>query len=105
MNTETNIQREIMIALSEHNCFVLRQQAGVFYDSTGNRVRIGFPGLSDLLAVNPQGEVAFLEVKTSPRAHKRKEQIEFIDAMKRRGYRADFVWSVEQALGVALDER
>lgn len=102
MNRETIVMHEIEIALCEAGCLVLRQNSGIFYTRTGQAVRIGFPGLSDLLAVNPKGEVAFLEVKPDHKAHKRPEQIKFIEQMKRRGYRAGFVTSAEEALNVAI---
>ena len=102
MNNETRVMHEIEVALCENGCFVLRQNSGIFYTRTGQAVRIGFPGLSDLLAVNPKGEVAFLEVKPDHKAYKRPEQIKFINEMKRRGYRAGFVTSVEEALEVAI---
>lgn len=102
MNVETKAQREIMVALCKADCFVLRLQSGIFYTRTGEKVRIGFPGLSDLLVVNPKGEVAFLEVKPDHKAHKRPEQIKFIKQMKNRGYRAGFVTTVEEALNVAI---
>ena len=102
MNNETRIMHEIEVALCENGFFVLRQNSGIFYTRTGQAVRIGFPGLSDLLAVNPKGEVAFLEVKPDHKAYKRPEQIKFINEMKRRGYRAGFVTSVEEALEVAI---
>ena len=101
-NKESRIMHEIEIALCENDCFVLRQNSGIFYTRTGQAVRIGFPGLPDLLAVNPKGEVAFLEVKPDHKAHKRPEQIKFINEMKRRGYRAGFVTTVEEALNVAI---
>ena len=102
MNVETKVQREIMVALCKADCFVLRLQSGIFYTRTGEKVRIGFPGLPDLLAVNPKGEVAFLEVKPDHKAYKRPEQIKFIEQMKSRGYRAGFVTTAEEALNVAI---
>lgn len=102
MNKETVLMRQIMVALSESGCFVLRQNSGVFYDSKGHMVRIGFNGLSDLIAVDPDGIISFLEVKPDKKAHKRPEQIKFIDAMQKRGYRAGFVYSVDDAVNVAL---
>lgn len=101
-NNETRVMHEIEIALCENDCFVLRQNSGIFYTRTGEKVRIGFPGLSDLLVVNPKGEVAFLEVKPDHKAYKRPEQIKFIKQMKSRGYRAGFVTTVEEALNVAI---
>ena len=101
-NKESRIMHEIEIALCENGFFVLRQNSGIFYTRTGQAVRIGFPGLPDLLAVNPKGEVAFLEVKPDHKAYKRPEQIKFIEQMKNRGYRAGFVTTVEEALNVAI---
>ena len=101
-NKETVIMNQIQIALSEANCLCLRMQSGIFYSKDRQAVRIGFPGLSDLLAVNPKAEGAFLEVKSDHKAHKRPEQIKFINEMKRRGYRAGFVTTVEEALNVAI---
>ena len=102
MNKETLVQRKIMIALSEAGCIVIRQQSGTFYGRDGQAVRVGFPGLPDLLAVNPKGEAVFLEVKPDHKAHRRPEQIKFIDAMKARGIRCGFVTNPEEALEVAL---
>lgn len=102
MNKETLIMRQIEVALCKAGCFVLRQNSGVYYSKDGQAVRIGFPGLSDLLAVNPKGEAVFLEVKPNHKAYRRPEQIKFIDAMQKRGYRAGFVTSPEEALEVAL---
>ena len=102
MNVETKVQREIMIALSEAGCFVLRLQSGIFYSKDGQAVRIGFPGLPDLLAVTPKGEAVFLEVKPNHKAFKRPDQIAFIDAMKSRNIKCGFVTSPAEALEVAL---
>ena len=104
MNQETIIQNQIMEELSKRRCMVLRQQSGVYFTTKGERVRIGFPGLSDLLVVRPDGIVAFLEVKTGPNAHRRSEQVKFIDKCHERGLRAGFVWTVEQALEVVYEE-
>lgn len=102
MNLETRVQREIMVALSEAGCFVLRLQSGVYYSKDGQAVRVGFPGLSDLLAVNPSGEAVFLEVKPDHKSFKRPDQISFINAMKAKNIRAGFVTSPDEALEVAL---
>lgn len=103
MNKETSIQNEIMAELSKHRCMVLRQQSGVYYTSNGQRIRIGFPGLSDLLVVRPDGIVAFLEVKENEKSYRRPEQIKFINKCHERGLRAGFVWTVEQALEVVYE--
>ena len=102
MNRETVVMHQIQIALSEAGCIVIRQNSGTYYSKDGQAVRIGFPGLPDLLAVNPKGEAVFLEVKPDHKSHRRPEQIKFIDAMKARGIRCGFVTSPAEALEVAL---
>lgn len=91
--------RKIMVALSEKGCFVLRTNSGLYYDKQGNRVRIGFPGLSDLIGCRPDGKFFALEVKT-PVGRASKEQFQFIEAMYRSGAIAGFVRSVEDAIKV-----
>lgn len=102
MNKETAVQRSIMVALSEAGCLVVRQQSGTFYGRDGQAIRIGFPGLPDLLAVNPAGEAVFIEVKPDHKAFRRPEQIKFIEQMQKRGVRAGFATTPEEALEVAL---
>lgn len=102
MNKESVVMHQIMIALSKADCLVIRQNSGVYYSKDGQAVRIGFPGLPDLLAVNPKGEAVFLEVKPDNKAYRRPEQIRFIEKMKEHGWRAGFVTTPAEALEVAL---
>ena len=99
MNRETVLMRKIMVSLSEHGCFVMRSNAGVYYDSQGNRVTIGFPGLSDLIGCTPQGRFFALEVKL-PGETPRQNQLDFIAAMKNTGAIAGWCTSVEEALKI-----
>ena len=101
-NKETIIMNQIQVALSEANCLCIRMQSGIFYSKDGQAVRIGFPGLPDLLVVNPQGEVAFLEVKPDHKAYKRPEQIKFIEQMKKKKKKEGGVTTEEQALNLAI---
>jgi hypothetical protein len=39
---ETEIQKQIMLALSQYG-ICIRQQSGLFYTEYGGRVRVGFP--------------------------------------------------------------
>ena len=100
MNKESILMRRIEVALCENDCWVLRTNSGVYYGQDGNRVRIGFVGLSDLIGCNADGQIFFLEVKT-PGGRIRPEQSKFLTAMKKRGFRAGFVHSVEEAVEVA----
>ena len=99
MNKETSIMRQIMVALSKKDCLVLRTNAGVYFDSTGNRVTIGFPGLSDLVGCTPDGRFFALEVKV-PGQKPRENQLAFLEAIKKQGAIAGWCTSVEEALKI-----
>lgn len=99
MNRETVLMRKIMVALSEKGCFVLRSNAGVYFDSQGNRVTIGFPGLSDLIGCTPQGRFFAIEVKM-PGEFPRQNQLNFLEAMRNSGALAGWCTSVEGALNI-----
>ena len=88
-----------MIALSDRGCFVLRTNAGTYYDSRGNRVTIGFPGLSDLIGCTADGKFFAIEVKL-PGQKPRQNQLDFLAAMRERGALAGWCGSVEEALKI-----
>jgi hypothetical protein len=99
MNKETILMRKIMVALSEAGCFVLRSNAGVYFDSQGNRVTIGFPGLSDLVGCTSDGRFFAIEIKM-PGERPRQNQQDFLDAMHKKGAIAGCAHSVEEALAI-----
>lgn len=101
MNKETVLMRQIMAALSEKGCFVLRSNAGVYYDNKGNRVTIGFPGLSDLIGCTPTGQFFALEIKT-PGQKPRENQLQYLAAMRGYGAIAGWCTSVEEALNIVF---
>ena len=86
-----------MVALSERGCFVLRTNAGVYYDNTGARVSIGFPGLSDLIGCRPDGKFFALEIKM-PGEKPRQNQLDYLDHMRSLGAIAGWCSSVEEAI-------
>lgn len=91
--------RQIMVALSEKGCFVLRTNSGIYYSKDGTPVRVGFPGLSDLVGSTPDGRFFALEIKT-PSGRASKEQLAFIKAMQNTGALAGFARSVADAMEV-----
>lgn len=99
MNKETALMRRISVALSERGCFVLRSNAGIYFDSQGNRITIGFPGLSDLIGCTPEGRFFALEVKL-PGEKPRPNQLNFLNAMRQYGAIADWCTSVEEAIKI-----
>lgn len=102
MNCETVLMRKIMVALSKSGHFVMRTNAGVFYNANGDRVRIGFPGLSDLVGCTSGGRFFAIEVKL-PGEHPRPDQQKFLDAMRNAGAIAGCAHSVEEALNIVRE--
>ena len=103
MNKETVLMRKVMCALSEKGHFVLRTNAGTFYDSRGNRVTIGFKGLSDLVGCTKNGRFFAIEIKL-PGEKPRDDQQKFLDAMKRAGAITGCAHSIEEALDIVRKE-
>ena len=95
---ETDIQQSIRCALSEYG-IVVRMQSGVFYTGQGVPVRIGFPGMSDLMLIGQDGRVSFIEVK-SRTGRVSTEQARFIEVVRGMGYRAGVARSVEEAVRI-----
>ena len=99
---ETDLQRKIMVELSKYG-IVIRQQSGLFYTEYGEKIKIGFPGISDLQFISDNGKlIAFIEVKT-PTGKPKKEQIDFINfinSKKSKCLKAGIARSVEDALKI-----
>ena len=94
--SETTLQNLIRCELSKHG-IVLRLNTGVFKTFDGNTVKCGIPGTPDLLFLSRDGKAVFLEVKTAtgkPSA----EQINFIETVRKMGFSAGIVRSVDEAL-------
>lgn len=93
---ETKIQTEIMIALSQYG-IPIRQQCGKFKTMYGGIISIGIPGMSDILFFRNDGKPFWLEIKTK-RGRPSKEQIHFIEEMKKINVKASIIRSVEEAI-------
>lgn len=82
MKEETILQNQIREALCKKGCKVFRTNSGLFYTTYGEKIRIGFPGQSDLQGHRPQdGKCFYIEVKTL-KGKERPEQEKFIKAMQ-----------------------
>lgn len=99
MNRETAIMNEIMATLSEAGCFVLRTNSGVFFDQRGSRVRVGFPGLSDLVGCTDSGRFYAIEVKV-PGEKPRDNQKAFLGLVERLGGLSGVATTPEEALRI-----
>jgi hypothetical protein len=113
---ESSIQNSIRIALSEHG-MVFRTNAGEYYQGNIayshefkqpvliNITKImGLPkGFTDLLFCGFNGQVAFVEVKTST-GRIRPEQAKFIDLMQKYKFKAGVARSVNDAIKIIKGE-
>ena len=99
MNTETALQNKIIVALNERGCFAVNHTVGDFYTRYGGRVSIGVPGESDIWGHRPDGRAFYLEVKL-PGETPRRNQLDFIEAMKQSGAIAGWCTSVNEALRI-----
>lgn len=97
MQQETIIMHQIQSALSEHGCIVLRTNAGTYYTKDGVAVKIGFPGLSDLVGITPTGRFFACEVKV-PGQKPRENQFAFLEAVKKKGGIGIWATSAEEAI-------
>lgn len=105
-NAETNLQAEIMLALSKAGCKVFRNNTGAFMDEKSGRLiryGVGGKGGPDLWGICHDGLALAVEVKTAT-GRVRPEQLQFIDMAKKAGARAGIARSVEDALKIARGE-
>ena len=95
---EADIMRQILVALSEDGHFAYRCNVGRFKMANGRWFDTGLPtGFSDIAGHRASDARAFyLEVKTTT-GRASKEQLAFIEAMKKRGALAAIVRSVQDA--------
>ncbi len=101
--TEHDIQAKIEIELCKRGCIVNRTNAGLYYSIDGRPIRIGRKGQSDLQGHRPDGKCFYIEVKKQGQ-NPRKEQLDFLQAMKSTGAIAGWADSVEKAVSLVFDE-
>ena len=101
MNPETTLQNKIIVALCQHGCFAVNHTVGKFFTEYGSIVKVGVPGESDIWGHRPDGTAFYVEVKL-PGEKPRKNQLDFIEAMKSTGAIAGWCTSVEEALNIVF---
>ena len=101
MNPETKLQNQIIAALCEKGCYAENHTVGDFYTKYGNRVSVGTPGQSDIYGHRPDGMAFYVEVKM-PGEKPRKNQLDFIEAMKASGAIAGWCTSIPEALNIVF---
>lgn len=102
MNPETKLQNQIRIALSKHGK-VFRMNSGVLKTVDGRAVRVGAPGMPDLLFLGDKGVTVWLEVKTAT-GRVTERQARFIDMLDGLGHRCAVVRSVDDAICAIKEE-
>ena len=97
MKLESDVQKEVMLALYQSGCTVWRNNTGAYKD--GSRyIRYGLcVGSSDIIGIAPNGVFIAIEIKTQ-KGKLMKEQINFIEAVNRAGGCAFVARSPEDAL-------
>ncbi len=100
---ESDIQRLIMLALSEAGCVIWRNNVGVLKNSAGIPIKFGLcVGSSDLIGITPAGRFLAVEIKT-PTGRVRPEQLKFIEAVRKHGGVAGIARSPEDALALLAE--
>ena len=101
MNAETILQNKIIVALCENGCFAVNHTVGHFFTKYGSLVSVGKPGESDIWGHRPDGKAFYLEVKM-PGKKPRRDQLEFIEAMKKSGAIAGWCTTIPEALSIVF---
>lgn len=97
---ESDIQRLIMLALSEAGCLIWRNNTGVLKNAAGIPIKFGLcVGSSDLIGLTPAGRFLAVEIKTS-KGRATPEQLLFIEAVRARGGIAGIARSPAEALAL-----
>ena len=102
MNPETALQNKIIVALCEKGCFAVNHTVGDFFTKYGGRVSVGTPGEADVWGHRPtDGRAFYIEVKL-PGEKPRKNQLDFIEAMKNSGAIAGWCTTIPEALNIVF---
>jgi len=109
-NQETNVQNEILLALSQAGHLPWRNQVGVFrsYDDPNRIIKIGTPGMADIIDIVPVqitpemvgktvGVAVAIEVKTLVGKQRKNQQLWQL-AAERRGAIYLIARSADQAI-------
>ena len=104
MNKETILQNEIICALCKQGHYATNHTVGKFYTHYGAIVSVGIHGESDIWGHRgTDGKAFYIEVKL-PGEKPRKDQLDFIEAMKKTNALAGWCTSVEDALKIVEGE-
>lgn len=103
MTTESLIQNQIRVGLSQAGHMVFRANVGKVKTAEGRFFDTGLPkGFCDLFGFKPDGQVFFIEVKNET-GRVRPEQKKFMEVMASKGALVGVARSVEDALKIVND--
>ncbi|HEP5951468.1 TPA: VRR-NUC domain-containing protein [Streptococcus pyogenes] len=103
MTTESLIQNQIRVGLSQAGHMVFRANVGKVKTADGRYFDTGLPkGFSDLFGFRPDGQIFFIEVKNET-GRVRPEQKKFMEVMASKGALVGVARSVEDALKIVND--
>lgn len=103
---ESEIQAEIMKYLNMHHlvAWAYVTSTGTFRGLQGGRpIKIGYPGMADILGQMKSGKLFAIEVK-KPGEKPRKDQQEFLDMVKKYGGRSCCATCIEDIESFMVDE-
>lgn len=96
--SETDIQNDIRVALSNLGITVWRNNSGFASYENGRKVRYGlFKGSSDLIGISSSGKFVAIEVKT-PIGRLTKEQKNFLQFVRDQGGIAGVARNIDDAV-------
>jgi hypothetical protein len=102
VNPETKLQNQIIVALCQNGCVARNHTVGQFYTKYGALVNIGKNGESDVWGHRiSDGKAFYIEVKL-PGEKPRKNQLDFIEAMKNTGAIAGWCTTIPEALNIVF---
>ena len=103
MKQETIIQNKIIVECSDI-AHLYNYNVGKFYTLDGRFINVGIKGFSDLFGFrNSDNKTIFIETKT-PIGKLRKEQKQFLTAMKQKGNIVGVARNTEQARDIILEK-
>lgn len=102
--SEANIMRECMMALSQAGCVIWRNNTGVLPDRNGKPIRFGLcVGSADLIGIAPDGRFLAVETKTAL-GQPTEAQVRFLAAVRKAGGRAGIARSAADAVRIATGD-
>lgn len=100
MTPEHRLMNEVRLWCGKHDMLCFRCNVGTYLLANGTYMDTGLPvGFPDLLVLTDKGEAVFVECKVKPNKPT-KEQLEFLNNVKRRGFKGGVVYGIEDFINL-----